>query len=201
MTIDLKDYDIALAIDKSGSMLESDCNGRSRWEEAQESTRAIAKKASEFDDDGIDVYPFSGNFKTYKQVTPDKVDQIFKENEPMGSTATDKVLDEIIKDYFKRKQSGSAKPMIILVITDGEPNDRESVKSVIINATKKMNTDEELGISFFQVGKDISAKQFLKELDDDLESKGAKFDIVDTKSFEELEEIPLSDAIMQAISD
>ncbi|MBA4450098.1 hypothetical protein FHK94_10850, partial [Cylindrospermopsis raciborskii CS-506_D] len=57
----LNDRDYTLIIDKSGSMSTRDQRGgKTRWEIAQESTIALARKCEEFDPDGITVYVFSG---------------------------------------------------------------------------------------------------------------------------------------------
>lgn len=58
-----------------------------------------------------------------------------------------------------------------------------------------------MGISFLQVGKDSGAHAFLKRLDDDLVKQGAKHDIVDTKTMEELETIGLTEALIAALND
>ena len=48
----------------------------------------------------------------------------------------------------------------------------------------------------------IFEPRYLQMLDDDLESKyGAKFDIVDTKKSDDIEDTPLIDVIMDAIRD
>ncbi|MBU6346798.1 MAG: hypothetical protein KGR70_16320, partial [Cyanobacteria bacterium REEB494] len=83
----LNDRDYTLIIDKSGSMSTRDQRGgKTRWEIAQESTIALARKCEEFDPDGITVYVFSGRFKRYENVTAAKVAQIFQENDPVGAT-------------------------------------------------------------------------------------------------------------------
>ena len=56
----------------------------------------------------------------------------------------------------------SGKPETILVITDGQPNDENGVKNVIIEATKKLQRDEDLSISFVQIGNDGGATRFWK---------------------------------------
>lgn len=79
----LEERDYTLIIDKSGSMSTPDQPGnRTRWQTAQESTLALARKCEQFDPDGITVYLFSGRFRRYDNVTSDKVDQILRENEP-----------------------------------------------------------------------------------------------------------------------
>lgn len=200
----LENRDYTLIIDKSGSMATPDQKGgRSRWVTAQESTLALASKCEQFDPDGITVYLFSGRFKRYENVTTSKVGQIFQENDPSGTTDLASVLKHATDDYFQRKNAGKTKPNgeIILVVTDGEPDDRKAVMRVIIEASRRMDRDEELGISFIQVGTDQQATRFLKVLDDELESAGAKFDICDTVTMEDMEDFSLSEILLNAIND
>ena len=88
-----------------------------------------------------------------------------------------------------------------MIITDGEPDDRRSVFEVIIEATKRINSDAELALSFIQVGADPSATDFLKALDDKLQSIGANFDIVDTITLSDMEDMTLSEVLLSAIND
>ncbi|MBD2664840.1 von Willebrand factor, type A [Richelia sinica FACHB-800] len=200
----MSDRDYTLIIDKSGSMSTPDqAGGKSRWDTAQESTLALARKCEQFDPDGITVYVFSGRFKRYENVTSAKVAQIFQENDPAGTTNLASVLQDALNNYFRRKAAGQAKANgeTILVITDGEPDDRKAVFEVIIQATRQMERDEELGISIIQVGADAQAKKFLTALDDQLQSVGAKFDICDTITLDDLEDMSLADVLMNAITD
>lgn len=197
----IMDRDYTLIIDKSGSMAKIDeTGGKSRWKQMQESALALAIKCESLDPDGITVYTFSGRFKRYDNVTSAKVEQIFIENEPMGSTNLADVLADAVNSYFKRKSS-NARGETILVITDGEPDDRKAVMKVIIEASRRMDKDEELAISFIQVGKDPEATRFLKALDDDLQGVGAKFDIVDTVTVDDMENMSLSEVLLNAIID
>lgn len=200
----MEDRDYTLIIDKSGSMSTPDQpGGRSRWDIAQESTLALARKCEQFDPDGITVYLFSGRFKRYENVTANKVGQIFMENDPMGTTDLASVLKDATDNYFQRKASGATKPNgeTILVITDGEPDDRKAVMRVIIEASRHMERDEELGISLIQVGSDTTATRFLKALDDELQGAGAKFDIVDTVTLDDMENMTLVEVLLNAIND
>lgn len=200
----MSDRDYTLILDKSGSMSTPDqAGGRSRWEIAQESTLALARKCEQFDPDGLTVYVFSGRFKRYDDVTSAKVAQIFLENDPAGTTNLAGVLQNALDNYFQRKAAGKTKPNgeTILVVTDGEPDDRKAVFEVIINATRQMDRDEELGISMIQVGSDAQATKFLKALDDQLQSVGAKFDICDTITLDDMEDMSLADILMNAITD
>lgn len=200
----MEDRDYTLIIDKSGSMSTPDqSGGKSRWDAAQESTLALARKCEQFDPDGITVYLFSGRFKRYDNVTSSKVAQIFQENDPMGTTNLAGVLQDATDNYFRRKAAGQTKPNgeTILVITDGEPDDRKAVMRVIIEASRHMERDEELAISLIQVGTDATATRFLKVLDDELQGAGAKFDIVDTIGLDDMENMTLAEVLLSAIQD
>jgi uncharacterized protein YegL len=200
----LTNRDYTLVLDKSGSMSTVD-NGRrvSRWQQAQESTLALARKCEELDSDGITVYTFSSRFRRYDNVTAAKVAQIFQENDPVGSTDLAGVLQAATQNYFERKQRGKTKPNgeTILVVTDGEPDDKRAVMDVIMRATQSMVKDEELAISFIQTGQDASATKYLKLLDDELQQLGAKFDIVDTITLDDMADMSLAEVLLNAILD
>ena len=200
----VENRDYTLILDKSGSMSTPDqAGGRSRWNIAQESTLALARKCEQFDPDGLTVYLFSGRFKRYDNVTSNKVAQIFQENDPMGTTNLAAVLHDATSNYFQRKAAGQTKPNgeTILVITDGEPDDRKAVMRVIIEASRQMERDEELAISLIQVGSDATATRFLKALDDELQGAGAQFDIVDTITLDDMENMSLAEVLLNAIHD
>ncbi len=200
----MKDRDYTLILDKSGSMATRDLKGgRSRWQEAEESTIALASKCEQFDPDGICVYLFSSRFKRYDNVTASKVANIFLENDPVGTTNLASVLQDAFNNYFQRKANGQTKANgeTILIVTDGEPDDRRAVMETVIRATQQMDRDEELALSFIQVGSDDGATRFLKSLDNDMTSVGAKFDICDTITMDDMADGSLADVLMSAIDD
>ncbi|NEQ96954.1 MAG: VWA domain-containing protein [Cyanothece sp. SIO2G6] len=204
MTSILMNRDYTLILDKSGSMSASDQpNGQTRWQAVQESTLAVARKIEQLDPDGITVYTFAGRFKRYDNVTADKVKQIFLENDPMGTTNLTDVLKDTFQSYFQRKAAGEAQEQgeTVIVITDGAPNDPAAVVRTIVDATQRMEKDEELAVTFFQIGNDSGATEFLKALDDQLQDVGAKFDICDAVTFEDMENYSIMELLMKAIED
>lgn len=202
MCLNARDY--TLMIDKSGSMSQVESvDGKTRWQIMQEATLALSQKCEEFDPDGITVYVFSGRFRRYDNVTSDQVQQIFQENTPSGHTQLAAVLEDGFHNYFARKVAGLAQPNgeTFLVVTDGTIRDRNAVIRAIINASQQLDRDEEMAISFIQVGKDPDAAQYLKWLDDELQEVGAKFDIVDTVPLEKMETMTLTQVLLNAIID
>jgi Mg-chelatase subunit ChlD len=198
----LSGRDYTLIIDKSGSMAQKDQpGGRSRWAVAEESAQAFAAKCEELDPDGLTLYFFAGRFRRYDGVTAARVAQTFRENEPCGSTDLAGVLKDAFDAYFTRKGQGKAKNETIVVLTDGEPDDQRAVMRVVIEASRRLDKDEELALSFVQIGNDPSARRFLKVLDDDLARGGAKFDICDTITVDETEQMGLTEVLLGAIND
>lgn len=201
----LANRDYVLVLDKSGSMEEKDTpSGQTRWAYAKESVMAITNKISELDPDGITVIPFAGSFRVHENATPGNVKAILDEHSPMGATVLAPVLKAVFADYNKRKAAGQTKANgeMLLVVTDGQPADEGDVaKAIVAFGNGLANADDEYGISFLQIGKDPSATRFLKKLDDDLTSMGAKYDIVDTKTIEEVEQVGLTEALIAALND
>ncbi|MEB3162985.1 MAG: VWA domain-containing protein [Prochlorothrix sp.] len=200
----MKNRDYTLIIDRSGSMSKADQpGGLTRWEAVQESVLALARKCEQFDPDGLTVYLFSSRFKRFDNVTSDKVEDIFLENEPMGRTNLAIVLQDALRSFLDRKRSGSGEKdgETLLVIMDGEPDDKRAVVEIIVETTQQLDRDEELAISFIQIGDDSGARQFFKALDDQLQDIGAKFDICDTLTLDEMEEMSLVEVLTNAIED
>ena len=198
----LADRDYTLILDKSGSMAVKDQKGgRSRWAAARESTEALAAKCDSLDADGITLYVFGSRFRRYENVSAERVAQVFQENAPCGGTDLAGVLSHAFDAYFARKAKGNAKPETILVITDGEPDDPRAVIKTIIAASRRIQRDEELAVSLVQVGNDPDARRFLKLLDDELVGAGAPFDICDTVTLDEAENVGLTEVLLSAIYD
>lgn len=193
-----------LIIDKSQSMAICDqAGGKSRWEVMQESTLALAESCEQFEPDGIAIYLFADEFKRYDRVTAQKVVQIFQENQPSGKTNLAATLKDATDHYFSLRATERAKPNgeIILVVTAGEVSRPEAVKQVIIEAANQLEREDELAISLIQVGFNAEATRFFKVLDDELQGAGAKFDICDTVTLDDVGDMLLADVLLKAIVD
>lgn len=199
---DLTQRNYFVVIDRSGSMAEptGPTSKVSRWEAVQEYALTVARECEKLDSDGIDVYLFNKSFVKFENTTADKVAEIFKNNAPMGGTDFVPVLTDVFEHHFKNN-----KPSTVMVFTDGEPSEgaegQKALAKLLINTANKLESDSELGVSFIQIGKDENAAKFLKKLDDDLVSAGAKFDIVDTKTCDELDNSSVHDVLLAAVND
>jgi Mg-chelatase subunit ChlD len=193
----LSEYDFVVVVDASGSMGTADmAGGKSRWTAMQETVGALVREIQELDSDGIDLVVFGGsNVSVESGVTTASLDNAFAARRPMGGTPLAEALTAALKLAGK-----SDKKDFILVITDGVPDDKAAAAKVIVDASNRLESDDELTFLFVQIGNDASAAAYLKSLDDDL--TGAKFDIVDAKTMAEVEQYPsVVDLIVAAIND
>lgn len=176
-----------------------------RWSDAQTSILSLLRACEEFDPDGITLYVACEStdsdceFRWYEHVTSDHLPEFLSTNIPPQVINLKRVLQSALDDYFARKDQGRTKTNgeIILVILDGEPHDRMAIAKVIVEATHRMDKNEELGIGLVQIGDDPVARGFFNLLDDHLKGAGAKFDIVTT---EILDTIP-PDALTRFLTD
>jgi uncharacterized protein YegL len=181
----LRTFDTVFLVDDSGSMA-----GRS-WRETADALKTITPICTKYDQDGIDIYFLNcPDSPIYRNVTSaSTIIEIFQTVKPRGATPTGQRLNKILKPYLARFEANrKLKPINIIVITDGEPSD--DVESVIISTAKKLDKLDaeawQVGIQFFQVGREPGAREHLKQLDDGLKELSGDDelrDIVDTVPF------------------
>lgn len=223
---DLSKYDLEVFVDISGSMETRDTSTRqTRLDDCREKVSMLVEECEKIDTDGVTFGFFNGGFKVYENTTFAKVGPLFAKCQPTNGTATAKVLEERIGDYFDKRfgkpKSGffgkavpadpKTKPRIIVIFTDGEPNlpdarsGRQAVRDAIVNATKRLTKEglgrDALGICFIQTGRDRDAKNFLVELDDDLEKAGATLDIVNCLTVDHCDGLSTKQILELALDD
>lgn len=183
----LANYEIAIVIDKSGSMNETDCpQGLSRWDWCRQQLLSFTSQISPVFKSGITVALFSSNAQVLRNVSFSLVPDIFSKNIPNGGTYMAKPLSEILDEYFERRDRNpaSVRKLLIEVITDGEPSDKGELISVISRASRKMTRADEVRIDFLQIGNEEDGIEALRKLDTKLVSEsGAQFDIVTVEPF------------------
>ena len=183
-----------------------------RWTQARDVIQRIAPICTLHDQDGIDVYflnelshvpadPRTGKGKgVFPGIrTTAQVEKLFETVRPRGITPMGASLSRILSPYMAcyrravRACGGDArragvKPINIIVITDGQPNDRSwerperVIEAFADELTALRAPEHQVGVQFFQVGDDPGAAGYLRSLDNNLERGGR--DIVDTVTFD-----------------
>lgn len=182
-------------VDVSGSMATKDCpGGLARIDYLKEKVIQFAGEASKYDEDGIDVVTFGHKVTPYSGVTAEKAAEVIgalKADEAATDTAA------LIRKAWDLHKSGGYEQTVLFIATDGNPTDKDAVKQAIVDITNQVGDEREFNISFLTVGQiDSNLQAFLTGLDDDL--KGAKHDIVDVKT---LEEVDFMSAFAGALND
>ena len=200
-----RDYCVILAKTPSENPEQSPLP-TNRWQAVATSIVALASKCSEFDPDGITVYIAADSIKKHEQVKEEQIALLFHEFQETAHPTTSslaKALQTELDDYFTRKAAGQTKENgeIIIVVADEEPKERQAVVKAIVNSTKKIDRDEELGIGFAQIGEHSLTQGFFSALDDDLQVAGAHFDIVDTKILDPIKLDQFVNFLMSIIHD
>lgn len=225
---DLSKYDLEVLIDTSGSMDAKDTpSGLSRLNDSKKMVGLLIQEMSVIDDDGITVGCFDTTIHDVYENTTDATAQkvLAKASATGAGTYHDIALKARIDAYFARRfgtpgtkgglfskgtpatpANPNCKPVIIVVITDGQPsNSQSAVENVIIEATKRLTkeglTRDALGISFIQTGRDAGAKAFLEKLNNGLTQRGATMDIVNCITIDDAVGLSTTQILEKALDD
>lgn len=183
-----------VAFDISGSMNTTDCPGNtSRFEYIQKLMRLFIAKAAKYDPDGVSFYPFNNRVYEYPDVkNVEEINEMIRNLSASGGTSTELPIRAAYKEHKDKKNERT----FLLMFTDGEPNNKSAVEKAIIDITKDVKDEREFRIAILTVGQRSSGlTRWLEALDDDLTSKGAKYDIV---AIHKLEEVNFEQAIEDA---
>jgi hypothetical protein len=209
----LANYDCALLLDCSGSMSstvdmetviasrnETPTRSPSRWDWCKAQIGDFTRSAEKYFRGGVTLVPFNHVFAVCRNAHWEQLASIYERLRPAGGTDMDEPLQYVIDDYFARKAKagGKVKPLAIAVISDGEASG-ELIRQVIVDATTRMTNPRELMITFLQVDDSTTGSSIIRALDDDLIDSGASYDIVDARTFDELNDYGLLKMIVAAL--
>lgn len=191
----LAPYDIILLIDRSGSMEDPMPGYDSKWQYAESLIKDFAAESRQFAGKTLKVITFNQSLELTRSVTPTNLAYLFNRYKPMGGTNMLNPLETALDEH--RRENPNSR-LLIAVLTDGEPQDYEACADAIIAATQKLKSQEELQITFLGIGENANGANVLNYYDDGLRAKGAKFDVVDTVSSDELHDCGLAKALNNA---
>lgn len=191
-------YDIVLMVDRSGSMedLVDELN-MSRWQWVQRLVDDFAREADRFAAKTFDLVIFNDKYSLEHNVSAARLPAIFHNYQPAGGTRLYEPLAASLNEHFQRAPN---RPLLIAVLTDGEPEAYEEIGQLIAAATRQVHSVRELHITFLGVGENEMGTGVFRYFDDSLTSKGAVYDVVDTISFEELRRVGLATALTRSFA-
>ena len=192
----LKDSNFAILVDASGSMGNNvDASGKSRWKWCSDNISDFADVAESIAGRTIMLVPFNDKYDIRRNCNSESIRALFEQEVARGGTNIATPLEAVINDYLVSK---SAEPLIIAVITDGEPTVGPDVGQTIKELTQRLSGPKQVKLIFFCIAADYGAERLMTHLDLDLYREGAKYDIVSSYKFGELQRIGLAKALLQA---
>lgn len=192
----LKESNFAILVDASGSMDNSvDSSGKSRWKWCSENISDFADVAESIAGRKIMLVPFNDKYDIRRNCNSESIRALFEQEVARGGTNIAAPLEAVIKEYLASK---SPEPLIVAVITDGEPTVGPDVGQTIRDLTQRMSGPKQVKLVFFCIAADYGAERLMTHLDFDLYREGAKYDIVSSFKFGELQRIGLAKALLQS---
>jgi hypothetical protein len=181
MTVDLAVlglYDIIIYADDSGSMAteEPTEDNMTRWEVLKNLINTCGFWASLMDADGVVVRFINSNVEGNGIKTMNEIRGLFRNVRPNGGTPLgekmqEKIIQPIIEPFIRNQQLD--RPVLILTLTDGAPNNPEMVRNVIkscyTSCKQSKYGEHAVAFSFAQIGSDRGATEYLSKLDSDRE--------------------------------
>ncbi|KAI1503425.1 hypothetical protein F5X99DRAFT_104590 [Biscogniauxia marginata] len=193
----LRHFNTMLFIDDSVHM-------RQHWEEVESLIKVIGPICTKYDPNGIDIefihhrprssfltgktgYTHIG-FATGNPDIPDNVEGIFGRVGPKGKCKMDRRLSPILDTYLSeydlnlRRTGRRIMPLNVIIITSGVTDDNPY--HTLVRTARELDKFDappyQVGIQFFQVGKEPDATWALASIDDELSREENVRDIVDT---------------------
>lgn len=206
----LKGRHVTIVMDRSGSMKTEDCampmsfgafppRTMSRWDWCLNQTVDLARQTAQVLPQGLTMVFFSGSDSVYHNVRANMIPNLFMQNSPDGGTNLVGALKRQLDDFFRAQSMGNNQPLVLAIVTDGDPDSPRALKDLIINATHKMTSANQITLTFLQVGNDSKGSNLLDELDRELTMKGASFDIVNVTPFRQVMASGLARSLVTAV--
>lgn len=204
----ISNYDVVVMQDRSSSMGEDENillrNGMgmrkmSRWDWCLYEAADFTRQTSFLPNWAFTLVLFSSKYDVFHRVAFNQLPAIYNRTGIYIGTKLADPLAEQISMYFRRRQMGEKRPLLVAVITDGKPQDDENLRDLLIQTTYQMRDPREVKIVFLQVGTSDEGSHKLFKLDRKLQTKGAKYDIVSVKPFYEIANVGLTRALLDTI--
>lgn len=193
--------DLVVLIDQSGSMDTGDCPGAmTRWNWCRQQMVALSEATKSVFPTGFRLGLFNNHVDVSENANVDSIVSAFEHSKPEGGTYTGDAITHELRAQAARKRGGSAKPLVIAIVTDGAPSSASGLRNTLVAATSDMATKDDLQVVFIQIGEDDQATELLENLDQHLLSAGARFPIVHAVSFDKVKSLGLLQSIAEALA-
>ncbi len=206
----LRGRHVTIIMDRSGSMKTEDCavpmafgafapRSMSRWDWCLSQTVDLARQTAQVLPKGLSLVFFNSSDSVYHNVRSDMIPNLFARNSPDGGTNLVGALKHQLNDYFRAQSMGNTEPLVLAIVTDGDPDSPRALKELIVEATHRMTSPDQISITFLQVGNDSKGGNLLDQLDHELTMNGAAYDIVSVTPFRQVLSRGLAKSLVMAV--
>lgn len=204
----LSRYQIAVLLDRSGSMAESaessdvaDVSGGeslSRWRWCSDQIQDFASESRRMSHENLTFCIFNHEFIVNRNCDLSKMKTLMENLKPEGGTDFANPIKSIADNFFAGARQ---KPLLICVVTDCETNGGARVEAVIKRIAAQMRRADEVKIVIFQIGNTGDGADFAWRLDNDMVKNGARFDIVKSFYYDDLRLAGLRRGLVRAVQE
>ncbi|CAN5263974.1 hypothetical protein BH11CYA1_BH11CYA1_02280 [soil metagenome] len=194
-------YQVVLLIDHSGSMnggLGIGPYDQSRWAWCRNQISDFSRYCGNRLRGGITLIPFNDSFEVHEHASEKDLEDVFNTIVPSGETDICTPLASAIDSHLSDPDHEN-KPVLIVVLTDGLPNQGGSLDKLISQATNALRNHQEMSITFLTVGQAPEGDELIEHLDNDLTNRGASADIVSSMRFADLLQTGLKNALLEIV--
>ena len=199
----LAKFDLHILVDRSKSMGQRDCpDALSRWQWCGQQASSLAQTFNQVAPQGLTLITFATQYDVFANARASDIEYLFQNMQLQFGTRLFEPMAEQFDTYFADK-SPNKKPLLVVVVTDGIPAPKfemEYVRNELVATTNRMKTAHDVTVIFCQIGgQDPQGQNYLQDLDQNLTSYGAKYDIVHTVSFDQMQQVGLGGALANTI--
>jgi hypothetical protein len=192
----LRDYDVIIFLDCSGSMGEGIRSENMRkWDWASRNIRDFNGKFNDAVKRNITLVTFNDKFKVMPNCTPADLESVFAHREPEGGTDLAQPLESIIDERLRELEK---RPCVIVVLHDGINDNEDRVQRILERTARQLFSPGKIFITFIQIGDDPAGSENLKEME--AVNVGGK-ELVKAELFDDIRKTGLANVIAQAIHD
>jgi len=165
----LEDYEIVVIADDSGSMKMAAAppdqrslnqTSKTRWAELRETLRLVVELGACFDQSGSDIYFLNRDPVKQVQSADDYRLERALSTEPRGSTPLTETLKTVVSEC------GGEKPVLLFILTDGEPNGGvQRFHAELSRTVKKQSTSHTFKVQIMACTNDEGAVGWLDAID------------------------------------
>lgn len=192
----MKDYDFIVMLDVSGSMKNfMPTEGCSQWSWCSSQISRFTQSLNNRFSKGVTLILFNHQYNVNKISSVSELQSLMRSQFPGGGTDISNPLQAAILQKIN-----TGRPTMIVVLSDGKQQCNVSSQEVVLTSMKTLSGPNDLKITFLQIGEG-ELPLLLQDMDSGLVAKGAPFDIVNIRTFDQVRALGLEQSVINCLTE